>query len=564
MACIILTPDYGIPLAFIAEGEHQISLQPLDFRGAEKFVQVAADEITHRNLRWQIRGKYYLKFMSFKITRSKYTKARRKHIHFRRISAAVETENIVGSFNSYQMEKTNVSVEMCFVVTRRNLRSVFPDDLLLAQSMSTAIRKALSSSFLSSSKNSLLTQKCKRRRTKRVKGIFSGYYRDHSEDYAAKWSAARKAEISHTHTCFSKISKLNNLFSFPFLLFRIVGGPFQKIRQPPTAGAPDLQETLNSGICCPLTPITNYNVYYGLYIVSLIVNKLDRSDGFCTYFEIAHLGDCESKSELAGITPISISTHSVVWSSAGWRRLLDDHYCRAKGALIYAGANRVQETALQILSLRSKKFIYCITVKRISRKVIPLIRQDYGRDKSVRVMFNEWMDFELNKSIADSVMQLNNKTFLSKYLFEIILHIYIEPTLKLPVMRKKSSASTPPLGHEREWIYVTTPHLNWRLRTFFLNPAALIRYACAPLALALSDAKLTFVTLVCLQQNNRYGKYQKRKSIGNVLESLVGRIDAENPRQQFPPKNTGFCDTRPQPKQKQALIPDPLRAALEL
>lgn len=32
------------------------SLQPLDFRGAEKFVQVAADEITHRNLRWQIRG----------------------------------------------------------------------------------------------------------------------------------------------------------------------------------------------------------------------------------------------------------------------------------------------------------------------------------------------------------------------------------------------------------------------------------------------------------------------------------------------------------------------------
>lgn len=60
--------------------------------------------------------------------------------------------------------------------------------------MSTAIRKALSSSFLSSSKNSLLTQKCKRRRMKRVKGIFSGYYRDHSEDYAAKWSAARKAE----------------------------------------------------------------------------------------------------------------------------------------------------------------------------------------------------------------------------------------------------------------------------------------------------------------------------------------------------------------------------------
>lgn len=58
----------------------------------------------------------------------------------------------------------------------------------------TAIRKALSSSFLSSSKNFLLTQKCKRRRTKRVKGIFSGYYHDHSEDYAAKWSAARRVE----------------------------------------------------------------------------------------------------------------------------------------------------------------------------------------------------------------------------------------------------------------------------------------------------------------------------------------------------------------------------------
>lgn len=36
--------------------------------------------------------------MRFKITRSKYTKARRKHIHFRRISTAVETENIAGSF----------------------------------------------------------------------------------------------------------------------------------------------------------------------------------------------------------------------------------------------------------------------------------------------------------------------------------------------------------------------------------------------------------------------------------------------------------------------------------
>lgn len=70
------------------------------------------------------------------------------------------------------------------------------------QSMSTAIRKALSSSFLS--KNSLLTQKCKRRRTKRVKGIFYGYYRDHSEDYAAKWSIARKAESVPQETPLSR------------------------------------------------------------------------------------------------------------------------------------------------------------------------------------------------------------------------------------------------------------------------------------------------------------------------------------------------------------------------
>lgn len=38
-------------------------------------------------------------------------------------------------------------------------------------------------------------------------------------------------------------------------------------------------------------------------------------------------------------------------------------------------------------------------------------------------------------------------------------------------------------------------HLNWHLRNFFLDPAALIRFACAPLALTLSDVKLTFVTL---------------------------------------------------------------------
>lgn len=39
---------------------------------------------------------------------------------------------------------------------------------------------------------------------------------------------------------------------FSFLHFRIVDGPFQKIRHPPTAHS-DLQETLNSGICRPLT-----------------------------------------------------------------------------------------------------------------------------------------------------------------------------------------------------------------------------------------------------------------------------------------------------------------------
>lgn len=38
------------------------------------------------------------------------------------------------------MEKTNVSVEMWFVVTQRNPRGVFPDDLLLAQVFSNFIR----------------------------------------------------------------------------------------------------------------------------------------------------------------------------------------------------------------------------------------------------------------------------------------------------------------------------------------------------------------------------------------------------------------------------------------
>lgn len=36
--------------------------------------------------------------MRLKITRSKYTKARRKHIHFRGISETVKPENIAGSF----------------------------------------------------------------------------------------------------------------------------------------------------------------------------------------------------------------------------------------------------------------------------------------------------------------------------------------------------------------------------------------------------------------------------------------------------------------------------------
>lgn len=54
-----------------------------------------------------------------------------------------------------------------------------------------AIRKALSRSFPLAQKEFLLTQKCKRglvRAATREKGIFSGYYLDHSGDYAAKWS----------------------------------------------------------------------------------------------------------------------------------------------------------------------------------------------------------------------------------------------------------------------------------------------------------------------------------------------------------------------------------------